>query len=177
MTQVFEFEHVGRVGKSRGVNGGVKFVGNTEVFAYLLQQGFVFIKMKDGSPVPFQIVGAEEKGDYILYLKNVDKPETAKELTGNDILVEQDKYERELAPRLDKLKRAETPYALLVGLLLKDETSNFQSIIEDIEKYPQQEMLVLESGHLVPLNEEFIQSIDEKAGMIVMELPHGLFDE
>ena len=56
MTKVFEFREVGTLGKSRGIEGGIKYVGALEVFAFLLQIGTIFIKMKDGSPVPFDIV-------------------------------------------------------------------------------------------------------------------------
>jgi 16S rRNA processing protein RimM len=174
MTVVFEFQEVAKLGKSRGIDGGIKFVGKLEVFAYFLKIGHLFIKMKDGSPVPFNIVHAEEKGDYILFLDGVDTPEKAKELTGCSILLDMKSYTQELAPTLPN---SNSPNAYIGGFLLKDKTSGYQNRVDRIEQYPQQEMLVMESGHLVPFHEDFIVQIDKVASEIVMELPHGLFDE
>ena len=110
----------------------------------------------------------------ILYLAGIETPEAAKKLTGCPIMIEKSLFESELK---DQLQKEEAKNAHLAGYLLKDKTSGYQNRIERVEEYPQQEMLVMESGHLVPLNDEFIQLIHEESKEIVMELPHGLFEE
>lgn len=174
MTKIFNFHPVAQLGSSRGIDGGIKFVGREEVFAYLLQKGHVFVKMKDGSPVPLFIENAEEKGDFILHLEGINTPEEARNLTGCRILVEEQEFEDHLRAVLEA---SDLEYTHLIGLVMKDLTSGFEGLIEDVQSYPQQEMAILSSGHLVPLNEDFIQSVDKIKNTLFMELPEGLFDE
>ncbi len=70
-------------------------------------------------------------------------------------------------------------YGHLEGFLLVDKTAGEVGRIDEVLDMPQQEMAFLQYRNrevLIPLNEQFITAIDERAKKVFTDLPEGLLD-
>ena len=167
----YDFEEVAKCGSSHGVKGGLVFAGSEEELERCLSLGFLFIRMRDGSPVPFQIRSVEYKSDYIIYLDTVDNPEKAKVLSNRPILFPRDTEDVESFP-----PAFNSSYSDLVGYELHDETSDRHATIEQILDYPGQVMAELDSGEIIPLQEDLIVKIDRESKKITVSLATGIWN-
>ncbi|NBB89217.1 MAG: hypothetical protein GVX96_05475 [Bacteroidetes bacterium] len=167
----YDFEEIARCGSSHGVNGGFVFAGDEEVLEQCLGLGFLFIRMKDGSPVPFQIESVEYKGEFIVFLDTIDNPEKAKILANRPILFPKNTEDIESIPMA-----SESPYEDLVGYQLYDETSGRRVVIKNILRYPGQTMAEIDSGELIPIQDNLIVEIDRQSEKITVSLATGIWN-
>jgi len=174
MTKVFQFTEVGYLGQSWGVEGGLKFKGMDEVFARILELGYLFVRLKDGSPVPYLLSGAEQKGEFVLYLEGIHQPEEARPLSGRPVLLEEQDVDEALAGMILEGSSALHKWR---AYTIVDIRTNKRWKIHKIEQYPQQEMAVLEGDLLIPLHEDLIVEVDSSQQVLRMDLPEGLFEE
>ena len=75
------------------------------------------------------------------------------------------------------MEESDLEYHYVIGYKMIDKETEEVGIVDRIEEYPQQEMaFVIKEGNefLIPLHEQMIKHIDEKAGIIHMDLPDGL---
>ncbi|SRR6056297_474230 len=165
----FEFEEIARCGSSYGVKGGIKFAGEESELERCLEEGFVFIRLEDGSPVPFRIRSVEHKASYILYLETIETPEQAKELSDRPILLPKDSKSK---ANKDKSKNT---YADLIGFELYDTESEKKSRIVDVLDYPGQTMAIMEAGELIPLHDDLIIEIEPENKKITVSLADGIW--
>lgn len=167
----FDFEEVARCGSSYGVKGGIKFAGEEEDLERCMIEEFVFIRLADGSPVPFRIRSVEHKSNYIIYLETIDSPEQAKELADRPILLPIHPGSANQAPLDD------TTYEGLRGFELHDLESGKSSRIIEVLDYPGQTMAKMEEGQLIPLHKDLIREIDTANERITVSLAEGIWSQ
>lgn len=153
---------IAKVLKSNGTDGGL-LIGCRDILPEEIdQEEPVFIEF-DGLPVPFFILDLNKKGSQkaIIHLNDINSLRDAEEVVGKEIYADASLYED-----MDD----EEDLSALVGWTLKGvgEITDFI----DIPGNPCIEV----AGKLIPLNEDFIVSMDEKARIIEMNLPEGLLE-
>ena len=168
---------IGYTKKTHGLKGELKLVVEERYLEDFLKNERIFIDVK-GAKVPFFISNVRGKGEMILKLEDVDSLDSAYALQSREIFLrEQDlvpDHERELEIEEETLE-----YEHLTGFMITDKTFGVIGKIEEVLEMPQQEMaLLIYKGRevLVPLNERFIVSVDDKTKTILTDLPEGLLE-
>ncbi len=132
----------------------------------------VFIEF-DGLPVPFFIEEYSLKGKSkaLARLTGFKSVMYSVDIVGRDISVEED--------ALLEHEDEDDGFSLdgLIGWKLLDEANEYLGEITGYEDIPGNPCLYVETASgesMVPLNEDFIISIDDEACVLVMNLPEGL---
>lgn len=151
---------IGYVKRPHGFKGGIQFSLNKEI---ALDKGdFVFIKL-DGQLIPYPITQISLSDQPVVNLRFIDDHEQAQSLVGHTVYVEG-------VENLDEQWQ-------LLGYTLTDESLGEIGIIEDVQEFPSQWMLVVQyrgEEVLVPFVEDFILEIDTENKQIRCNLPEGL---
>jgi 16S rRNA processing protein RimM len=160
--------------KVHGLKGDLIVDLNPQLKKHILITGVVFIKL-EGNPVPFFIESVKGTDELIVKFKEVDSPESARELS-NQVL-----YIDDLGLAIEKVKIEEPGDEInsLLHFQLEDIVSGFKGIIKDIEEFPGQIMALVEINSkqvMIPIHEDWIVEIDEKEKIIRVKLPEGLLD-
>ena len=170
--------NIGHTRKTHGVNGEMKINIEERYLEDFLKNERIFLDVK-GVKVPYFVASVRGKGELILLLEEVESKEAAFALQSREIhLREQDlipDHQREIEIEPEE----ELEYAHVAGFLLTDQTLGEIGLVKEILDMPQQEMAFLDyKGRevLIPLNAQFIVSIDEKKRTLLMDLPGGLLD-
>ena len=153
---------IAKVLKSNGTDGGL-LIGCRDILPEEIdQEEPVFIEF-DGLPVPFFILDLSKRGSQkaIVHLNDITSLKYAEEVVGKEIYADASLYED-----ID----ADADLSALVGWTLKGVGQ-----ISDYIDIPGNPCIEVE-GKLIPLNEDFIVSIDENQRIIEMNLPEGLLD-
>jgi len=158
---------IGFISKLNGYKGELVLVTEDDSVA---REKFLFMKM-DGIPVPFFVEDIFEKsGNFIVKFEDVNDEFFAQRFLNHDVFVE----------RKGKKKNTESISAHeLIDYHIIDSTYGDLGAIIRVEDFPQQEIAicVLKGKEImVPLNDEFIDDIDEVTMRISMTLPVGLVD-
>lgn len=173
-----QYINIGYTKKTHGIGGELKLVIEERFLEDFLKNERIFLDVK-GAKVPYFVGNVRGKGEMILKLEEVDNREAAFSLQSREVFLrEQDlipEHQREL-----EIEEEETlEYEHLTGFLLVDKTAGTIGPIEEVLDMPQQEMAFLKhKGRevLIPLNEQFITSIDEKGKKVFVDLPEGLLE-
>ncbi len=171
------FIEIGHTKKTHGVQGWLRVQVEPEYLEDLLSTSAVFLSLQ-GQPVPYFVESFDARNDLLLKLEDINSKEAAAELSGKALsLREQDIIPDE--EREFEMTEEELEYSFLTGYELHTpEQGNIGAILEILE-FPQQEMARLEIDQkevLIPLHEDFIQSINEEHKQVTMSLPEGLLD-
>ena len=160
-----DFIPCGRLGKTRGNEGHLKAYFE-ETFSPPEKGDFIFLSL-NGLPVPFQVEDTEEKGDFILRFHDLDTPQKAAVLVNAEIL----------QARKHDAGSEENATQEFEGFSLWDHKVQI-GVITEVREYPGQWMLIVNDATrgelLIPLVEDWIQSIDLKSKELHMTLPKGL---
>ncbi|GAB4491607.1 MAG: ribosome maturation factor RimM [Saprospiraceae bacterium] len=173
-----QYVNIGYTKKTHGIAGELKLVIEDRFLEDFLKNERIFLDVK-GAKVPYFVANVRGKGEMILKLEEVDSRESAFVLQSREVyLREQDlipEHKREL-----EIEEEETlEYEHVAGFLLVDKTAGEIGLIEEVLEMPQQEMAFLKYKNrvvLIPLNAQFVTSIDEKGKKVFMDLPEGLLD-
>lgn len=160
-----DFVTCGRLGKTRGNEGHLK--AYFDISAPVPENGdFLFLRIQ-GLPVPYRIRDIMDKGELALCFSGVDTPEKASALVNAEILQAQIQEDTD---RSEFTKE-------LVGFSLWNEQQHIGSVAE-LREYPGQWMLIVASldGEklLVPLVQDWVESVDLDNQEIHMTIPDGL---
>lgn len=173
-----EYIQIGYTQKTHGVAGELKLFIEERYWEDFLKNERLFIDVK-GIKVPYFIETMRGKETPIVKFEDVDSKEAAFGLQSRGLflrpedLVPED--EREFEPAEDET----LPFARVTGYTLIDATLGELGPIEDVFELPQQQMAVLRYQQrevLVPLHEQFIQSVDEAGKRLYVDLPEGLLE-
>lgn len=166
---------IGHTRKAHGLTGEIKVSIEDQYLEDFLKNERVFIAIKS-SKIPYFIANIRGKGEMIVQLEEVDNRDTAQLLQSREIFLRQQDIltdkERELEIPDDSLE-----YEHLAGYMIVDQSLGEIGTIDEILEMPQQEMAFLRYKNrevLIPMNEHFIVSIDEKGKVVQMDLPEGL---
>ncbi|HRI60515.1 MAG TPA: ribosome maturation factor RimM, partial [Saprospiraceae bacterium] len=170
-----QYVNIGYTKKLHGLQGELKLSIEDRYLEDFLKNERIFLDVK-GAKVPYFVANVRGKGEMILKLEDVDSRDAAYALQSREMFLrEQDlipDHKREL-----EIEPEETlEYEYLTGFRLVDKTIGVVGSIEEVLDMPQQEMAFLKyKGRevLIPLNGQFITSIDEKGKTVFMDLPEG----
>jgi 16S rRNA processing protein RimM len=158
---------IGFISKLNGFKGELVLI--TEVDD-VVDEEFLFMKM-DGIPVPFFVEDIFEKsGNFIVKLEDVNDEFFAQRFLNHDVFVE----------RKSRKKNIETFSSHeLINYHIIDTVFGDLGPIVRIDNFPQQEIAICilkEKEIMIPLNDEFIDEIDDDQMRIAMTLPEGLIN-
>jgi 16S rRNA processing protein RimM len=173
-----QYVTIGRTRKAHSLTGELKVFIEERYLEDFMKNERIFLEIK-GVKIPYFIANVRGGGEMILKLEEVDNRDTATLLQSRDVLLRQQDilpdHEREYEmPEEEKLE-----YGHLAGFMLVDETLGEIGLIDEVLEMPQQEMAFLKyNGRevLVPLNKQFISSIDDQNRRVQVDLPDGLLD-
>jgi 16S rRNA processing protein RimM len=163
--------YIGYITKTKGLKGEVQLF-----FEYPEPQDLdldtVFLEM-NGKLIPYFInqVKLQPNQTANIYFEDVDVVEKAEKLIRKKVYL----------PNTKKPERNPDEFLIadLKGFLVIDETRGELGEIVEIHEYPQQYVAVVPHQFrevLFPLNDEFIVEIDDKKGVLHVNLPEGLID-
>lgn len=167
-----DYVNVGRIGKTHGLKGELKLTLEDQFLMDVMQVEALFVEER-GKKTPYFIDYLRGKGTLILKLEDINSRESAALLTSKYV------FARSEDITVEKELIDDTVYGYLVDYTIVDAELGKLGSIESIEVYPQQEMAVLtykEEDFLIPLNEAFIDRINESEKVVYMDLPEGLLD-
>lgn len=167
-----EWADIAVLAKAKNLQGGF-VVRATAGLPFLLEEGMevVFVPPVLDAPRRAIVESLEQHGpDAIVFFDEVTDRSTAERLSGCHCLVR-----RALLP-----EEALLGHAGIVGWTAIDDAAGFEGTVADVIENPGQSLLELsdESGRsvLVPLVDDFIESVDDQSRTIRLNAPAGLFD-
>ena len=163
-----EVYKIGRLGKAHGVKGEVSLQFDDDIFDRVDAEYLVLDI--DGILVPFFMEEYRFRSDTVCLVKfcDVDTQQRAQELTGCDVY-----FPRALAETTD-----ETPsLSMLVGYeIVSVADGRAVGKITAIDDSTANILFELETGHLIPANDDLIEVIDTEQQQIRMNIPEGLLN-
>ena len=171
------FVEIGYTKKTHGVQGWLRVQVEPEYLEDLLSTSAIFLSIQ-GQSVPYFIESFDSRNDLLVKLEDINSKEAAAALSGKALSLR----EQDIIPddeREFELDEDELEYSFLTGFQLHTEERGQIGAILEILEFPQQEMARLavdEKEVLIPLHQDFIQSINEEQKQVTMNLPEGLLD-
>jgi 16S rRNA processing protein RimM len=168
MNKQISLRKIGFISKLNGFKGELVIAADEADF---FDEGFLFMKM-DGIAVPFFVEDIFEKGgNAIVKFEDVNNEEQALRFVKQEVFIEEKKKTKKNAD--------EFPAQNLLNYHLVDSAFGDLGPIIRIDEFPQQEIavcLIKEKEVLIPLNNDFIDKIDEDKRLIMVTLPEGLIE-
>jgi 16S rRNA processing protein RimM len=163
-----EVYKIGRLGKAHGVKGEVSLQFDDDIFDRV-EAEYLVLDI-DGILVPFFMEEYRFRSDTVCLVKfcDVDTQQRAQELTGCDVY-----FPRALAETTD-----ETPsLSMLMGYeIVSVADGRAVGKIAAIDDSTANILFELETGHLIPANDDLIEVIDTEQQQIRMNIPEGLLN-
>jgi 16S rRNA processing protein RimM len=163
-----EVYKIGRLGKAHGVKGEVSLQFDDDIFDRV-EAEYLVLDI-DGILVPFFMEEYRFRSDTVCLVKfcDVDTQQRAQELTGCDVY-----FPRALAETTD-----ETPsLSMLVGYeIVSVADGRAVGKIAAIDDSTANILFELETGQLIPANDDLIEVIDTEQQQIRINIPEGLLN-
>ena len=141
---------IGYIRKLHGTTGEVQCQLDNDLF-FEADPDFVILEL-DTIPVPFRVLDWRSKGnDVLLQLKGVDTEQAANRLVGARTSIEYAAEEK--TPSLT--------WQDLTGLRVVDEDQGDLGRVEHVDETTANTLLFLDNGHILPIHEDFIITIDD----------------
>jgi len=161
----FNLKKIGYISKLNGYKGELVLITEVDDVA---DEEFLFMKM-DGIPVPFLVEDIFEKsGNFVVKLEDINDEFFAQRFLNHDVYIE-----RKNRKKINEISSVHE----LTDYHIVDSTFGDIGPIVRIENFPQQEIAICilkEREIMIPLNDEFIDSINDDQMIISMTLPEGL---
>lgn len=156
---------VGRFGRPFGVKGWIKLHSFTDPAEGILSYQPWHIKTRQGWQ-EIALQGSELKGEsWIVKIKGIEAPETAKQLTTCDIAVERD--------QLPELDEGEYYWADLVGMKVVTGAGIALGTIENLFETGANDVVVVKDAeghtHLLPYVPQVIKHIDTETKTVIVD--------
>ena len=171
MAEIGNHFPLGYITKTQGLKGEVQIYfdhKNPEVYKDL---ELVFIEINN-KLIPFFMIKFRVSGKVgYVYLEDVNTIEEAAKLVNKKVFIAAD----------DMVEVAELDFSFadLTGYKIIDEQKGKLGEIVEVLEYPQQflaKIIIASKEVLIPLNDHFIKSINQKEQLIETSLPDGLLD-
>jgi 16S rRNA processing protein RimM len=160
---------IGFINKLQGYKGEVQCIIERGYVEAYLDEEFLFVVL-DGIAVPWAVEEIKDKrGAAVIKFKNVNDEEYAKRFIDAEVFVE----------RRSKKNIEEPNWENLTGYEVIDKTHGPLGFIKTIEEFPQQliaTVILNEKEVLIPLNEDFLEKVDDGQKKLFLNLPEGLID-
>ncbi len=164
---------IGILTKSHGILGEVLIRLIPELVGTEPDPSWLFVDVQGGL-VPFEVLSVRTKGDdaLLLGLDTISNDEKAKRYQGADVYIDP----KDLADEKDS---DEINLNTLIGYSVVDRDFGpigVISAIHEIKQNPLAEIDYQGKSVLVPLQEDFIVSLDRSTRLLVIKAPSGLID-
>ncbi|MBK8966116.1 MAG: ribosome maturation factor RimM [Saprospiraceae bacterium] len=166
-----QYTQIGTTKKSHGVHGELKVNIDEAYEDIFLEADRVFLELR-GTMQPFFIESIRGQADLIVRFDDVQTPEAARLLQIRGIFLPTEEL-----PQIVESNADGPEYSRLTGYRMVDARVGEIGTIRDVMEMPQQELAAVDyQGReiLIPLNPQFIQSVDEGAKQVLVDLPEGL---
>jgi 16S rRNA processing protein RimM len=168
-----DFFLFGKIIKSSGTSGELILIANERIPAFNKMES-VFIRFS-GNLVPFFIERTREKSadSWGVKFLDVNTPDEWSPLIGGEVL---------LPVRLKPRKKRGRKFDIdlnLNGYKIIDNKVGEVGVIQEILEMPMQELLRVDHAGkevLIPLVEEFVESVDNRKKILYLHLPDGLLE-
>lgn len=166
-----ELVKIGKLLKSFGVDGHLRFYVNDKYMEDLKKSDVVFLSM-NGEHIPYFIEEFSETKPHTIKFEEVDSKEMANKIGSCELNLRIS----DISIDLDEVETLD--HELLVGYQLYNK-SELLGEIENILEYPQQIMAVLSIKKcqvLIPLPFEFVININSDQKVLTCDLPDGIVE-
>ena len=166
---MIELVHIGHTRKARGIDGRFKIQIDEAYLEDFFKAKALFISL-DGSKVPFLIQSVDNQRSLIVKLEEIDNPEDAQPLLGQEIFLHSD----EISPR-ESINTAH----VLTGYTILDQENNSVGLIQELIEYPDQLLakISLEGKDiLIPIHTDLILSQDDVSRQLQITIAEGLLN-
>lgn len=161
---------IGYLQKPHGTKGELK-VTIEDAYWKDFQTASVFFVYVQGQALPYFKTHIRAKNPITIQFEGIDSREAAKTIASTELFMR----EEDIKPTLNETL-APSGYE---GFVLWDKELGKIGVIKEILELPQQQLAVVDykgKEVMIPLNDTFIQTIDDKVKRINLELPEGLLD-
>ncbi len=165
---------VGATQNTHALKGELKVFIEEEFEDDFLNIETVFLTIA-GKNVPYFIESVRGGNAMIVKFEDVDSIEAAAKIAKKPILLRAS----DMIPEEEREYESVDSYGYLEGYLMVDKTIGQLAVIEEVIEMPQQEMAFIQylnQERLVPLNDRFIVSVDDKTKTVTVDLPEGLLE-
>jgi 16S rRNA processing protein RimM len=165
------FVRVGKLGKVHGLEGFLR-LHLEEVYLKDVANAGVLFAGHPRTPLPYFIESVKGGPVLLVRFEEMTSRDAAAPLSGEDIFLR----ESDISEVSDQQDSAD--YEDLAGYQVHDAQAGPVGEITEVLEYPQQWMAIIqrEEGQeiMIPLNEVFVQAIDEDKRIVHTDLPEGL---
>lgn len=168
-----DYIQIGFTKKTHGIAGELKVFIEEPYEDIFLEKERVFLEIR-GNKQPFFVESIRGAGDLIVKFEDIKVREDALLLQSKPVFLPA----TEIPEDLDTTE-LEPEYAGVTGYLLIDQHAGEIGRITEVLEMPQQEMAVVQyQGRevLIPLNDQFILSVDHAGQKVLVDLPEGLLE-
>ena len=167
-----DFFHLGHVSRIKGLKGEVDVFLDVDDPTKYKDIESVFLEI-EGVPIPFLIEHSyPAKGLHVIFkLLNINSQEEATPYIGAKLLLP--------INQLPKLEGNQFYYHEVVGFEVIDKEKGLVGVLKNISDYANNTMLEIMQGDceiLIPLNYEFVKTVDRQSKQLFIEAPEGLID-
>lgn len=164
--------HIGTLIKPHGYKGDLQIKGKPDLLDNIQIGDPLFISI-DGQRIPFFVVDLFESGQpdrLVVKFEFIDDIDQARKYTTCDVYSDQ------------KQTSADSPgekLSSMMGYILQDKLSGRSAEVSDYVASTENPILIIKFDQqevMLPLNADYIESIDHKSQTITVSLPEGLID-
>ncbi|KAA3623431.1 MAG: 16S rRNA processing protein RimM [Bacteroidetes bacterium] len=169
-----KYVEIGFVKKTHGVNGELKFSVEDAYWDDFENVEVLFLDVA-GRKTPFFLESYKIGHLNLIKFEDISSPEEAGQLTNRPLFMRQ----QDISTRSTDQMKVEDMFTLLPGYFIKQVSGEDVGKILEVLEFPQQIMAVVDYNGkevFIPLNDAFIQEIDQEQQVIMMELPEGLLE-
>ncbi len=167
-----EFFQLGQIRKPHGLNGELNIFIESDNPERYLKIEFIFLE-ESGQKVPYKIEELRYSGkNYYLKLEGINSALEASGFSGKDVFLPV-----EFLPKIED--NTKFYFHEIIGFDAIDDVKGYFGKIHNVLEYPNQVLLqILHEGKeiLIPINDEFIKSVDRKENKLFTKTPEGLID-
>jgi 16S rRNA processing protein RimM len=165
---------IGATQNPHALKGELKVFIEEEYEDDFLNIDTVFLTLA-GRNVPYFIESIRGGNAMIVKFEDVDSIEAATKIAKKALHIRM----ADMIPEEERVVEEVSSFDYLQGYMMVDKTIGQLAVIEEVIEMPQQEMAVIQylgQEKLVPLNDRFILSVDDKTKILTVDLPEGLLD-
>lgn len=166
---------IGFTKKTHGLNGGVKIHIEQRYLEDFMNSDHIYIEI-NGTKVPYFIEDVRAGNELIVQLEDINDVNAAKLMTSKEIFL---KPEQILTPEERTLKVKGEEYFDIEGFMVTNPDGSTIGEITELMDMPGQMMATVKTTNgdkFIPLNEHFVDKIDRKKKLVVVDLPEGLME-
>lgn len=167
-----EVYKIGMFNKPHGIHGELQFTFNDDIFDRV--EAEYLVCLLDGIFVPFFIDDYRFRSDStaLVKLEGVDTAERARMFTNVEVYFPTKYVEEEAKPE-------ELTWDFFVGFRVEEVHHGYLGEIIEVDNTTINTLFIVNYGDeelLIPAQEDFIVSMDQKHKVIILELPEGLIN-